>query len=174
MNRPYALVCRNVMATGTDIRQRIRDYLNPAYVKRQLLQALSLGDPPEKIALGVAVGVFLGVFPTFYVGIPLAAVGSRFFRYNMVAAIAGTAVSTPLTGPFIIAGSAVLGSLITGVDWNTVVEQLRGDQLWTAAWNTTITYLAGNIILCIISSIPAYFITKRAVVKYRRRRGVAT
>src|SRR3972149_4712560 len=169
MNRPYALVWRNVMATGTDIGQRIRDYLNPAYVKRQLLQALSLGDPPEKIALGVAVGVFLGVFPTFYVGIPLAAVGSRFFKYNMVAAIAGTAVSTPLTAPFILFASAALGSRITGVDWQSVVEQVKGDQIWAAAWNSAVTYLAGNIILCILTSIPAYFITERAVVEYRRR-----
>lgn len=149
----------------------IAEYLHPASIKRRLLQALSLGDSPEKIALGVAVGVFLGIFPTFNLGIILAILGVRVFHYNLAAAIAGSAVSTPLTSPIIIAASAALGSLITGSDWGAILEQMRGEQLWAAAWATALTYLTGNLILCALSSVPAYFITRQAVAEYRRRRG---
>lgn len=151
-------------------RRFLGEYLHPASIKRRLLQTLSLGDPPEKIALGVALGVFLGVFPTFNLGIILAVLGSRLFKYNLAASIAGSAVSTPLTSPLIIAASAALGSLITGVDWGTVLEQVKGEQLWDAAWAAVLTYMAGNLILCVLSSVPAYFITRQAVVEYRRRR----
>ena len=151
--------------------RRAGQYLSPAYIKGQLIQALSLGDPPEKIALGMTVGVVVGIFPTFYVGLILTALGARLFKYNMVAAVAGTAVATPLTSPFIIAASAALGSVITGLDWTVVAEQIKGEQFWTAAWAAILTYLAGNLILCALSSVPTYLITKRAVVEFRRRRG---
>ncbi len=158
-----------------DLRSALRQIwqeLHPAAMKRRLTQVVSLSDPPESIAMGVAVGVFLGVFPTFYTGLIFAVVGARFFRYNMIAAIAGTAVSTPLTGPFIIVASAMLGSRITGVDWSVVVDQVNSGDVWAAAQATAVTYLAGNIILCILTTLPAYFLTKRAVIEYRRRRGV--
>ncbi|MDP2727421.1 MAG: DUF2062 domain-containing protein [Dehalococcoidia bacterium] len=162
------------MGTKNSFLGPIGDYLHPASIKKRLQQALSLGDPPEKIAMGVAVGIFLGVFPTFNLGIILAVVGARFFKYNVAASIAGSAVATPLTSPFIIIASAALGSLITGTEWGYVAEQAKGEQFWDAAWTTALTYMAGNLILCAVSSIPAYFITKRAVVEYRQRRGVAT
>lgn len=141
-------------------------------MKRRMKQVVSLSDPPEEIATGVAVGVFLGVFPTFYLGLIVAIIGARFFKYNLIAAIAGTAVSTPLTSPFIIAASAVLGSWITGVDWGDVAHQVETGEVWTAARGAVITYLAGNIIFCILATIPSYFLTKQAVIEYRRRRGV--
>lgn len=173
----------------------IRNYLHPSYMKRQLLQALSLGDPPEKIAIGVAVGVFLGVFPTFYAGIPLAALGARLFKFNVAAAVAGTAIATPLTGPFIIVASAFLGGALTGADWTAITKEyqefigelgagfrsgfdlgpvadlLGKEEFWSTVRTTILTYLAGNLILCALSSVPAYFATKRAVVEFRRRRG---
>lgn len=145
--------------------------LHPASIKRRLVQVVSLKDPPEKIARGVAVGVFLGVFPTFYTGLIIAVLGARFFKYNLIAAIAGTAVSTPLTGPFIIVASAMLGSRITGVDWSIVVQQLETGEFWEAARDTALTYLAGNIILSILSTVLAYFLTRQAVIEYRKRRG---
>lgn len=145
--------------------------LHPAAMKRRLTQVVSLSDPPDRIAKGVAVGVFLGVFPTFYTGLIIAVLGARFFKYNLIAAIAGSAVSTPLTSPFIIVASAVLGSQITGVDWSIVVQQLETGEIWAAAQATALTYLAGNIILCILATVPAYFLTKQAVIEYRKRRG---
>lgn len=151
--------------------RQLADYLHPAAIRRRLLLALSLGDPPEKIAMGVAVGVFLGVLPTFNLGLLLALLGSRFFKYNLAASIAGSAVATPLTSPFIIAASAALGSLITGVAWGEVLERLQGEDLWPAARDIVLAYMAGNLILCALSSIPAYFITERAVRAYRQRAG---
>lgn len=173
-------------------------YLSPTYIKRQLAQVLSLGDPPEKIATGIAVGVFVGVFPTFYLGIPLVALGARLFGFNMAAAVAGTAVATPLTSPFIILGSAFLGSALTGTDWAAISQQyqvfirelsssfergfglggiadlLATGEFWSTVRTTVLAYLAGNVILSGATSVIAYFIAKQAVVEFRRRRGAMT
>ncbi|MDP2663812.1 MAG: DUF2062 domain-containing protein [Dehalococcoidia bacterium] len=146
--------------------------LNPAAIKGRFPQVVSLADPPDNIAIGMAVGVFLGVFPTFYMGLAFALLGSRIFKYNLIASIAGTAIATPLTGPVIIVASAALGSLITGVDWQLIAGQIGEGQIWAAAQASALTYLAGNIILCFLSTLPAYFITKQAVIEYRRKQGV--
>lgn len=174
----------------------LANYLHPAYIKKQLVLTLSLGDPPEKIAMGVAVGAFLGVFPTFYIGVPLAAIGARLFKFNMASAIAGSAISSPLTSPFIIVGSAALGGALTGTDWMVIAAQyqelikdlsstfkggldlgplaalLRKPEFWLTVKTTVLAYLAGNLILCVLTAVPGYFVTKQAVIRYRRRRGV--
>lgn len=173
----------------------LANYLHPAYIKKQLVLTLSLGDPPEKIAMGVAVGAFLGVFPTFYFGIPLAAIGARLFKFNMASAIAGSAISSPLTSPFIIVASAALGGALTGADWMVIAAQyqelikdlsatfkggldlgplaalLRKQEFWLTVKTTVLAYLAGNIILCVLTAVPAYFVTKHVVIGYRRKRG---
>lgn len=161
-----------MLAKGALLKRHLAEWLRPAALKRRFLQFLSLGDPPERIAWGVAVGVFLGIFPTFSLGIPLAVLGSRFFRYNPAAAVAGSVISNPFTTPLVIAISAALGSLITGREWQAVAGQIQEGQWLAAAWATVITYMAGNLILCAVSAIPAYFLTKQAVVVYRRRRGI--
>lgn len=160
------------MSSLIDALRQIGSYLHPSYIKKSFLQALRLGDPPESIAMGITVGIFLGIFPTFYLGLVLAALGARIFKYNMIAAIAGTAVATPLTAPFFLAASAALGGWITGLDWGVIMAQLQGERIWAAAGTAVIAYLIGNIILCILFCVPAYFLTKKAVVEYRRRRGV--
>lgn len=173
----------------------LANYLHPAYIKKQLVLTLSLGDSPEKIAMGVAVGAFLGVFPTFYIGVPLAAIGARLFKFNMASAIAGSAISSPFTSPFIIVASAALGGALTGADWVVIIEQyqqlikdlsatfkggldlgplaalLRKQEFWLTVKTTVLAYLAGNLILCVLTAVPAYFVTKHAVIGYRRKRG---
>ena len=178
-----------------ELRRIVVNYLHPGNIKKRLVQVLGLGDPPERIAMGVAVGVFLGVFPTFYIGIPLAAIGARLFKFNMASAIAGSAISSPLTSPFIIVASAALGGALTGADWVVIIEQyqelvkdlsttfkggldlgplaalLRKQEFWLTVKTTVLAYLAGNLILCVLTAVPAYFVTKQAVIGYRRRRG---
>ncbi|MBI2848663.1 MAG: DUF2062 domain-containing protein [Chloroflexi bacterium] len=146
-----------------------RERARVSFWREQLRQAIRLNDTPERIARGVAVGVFLGVFPTFGLGAIPAVVGSRFLGYNMVAALAGIVLANPLTSPIFITASAVLGSLITGQDWQELMAQIEDRQIISALSAASLTYLVGNLILSTALSLPTYLLAKRAVLNVRQR-----
>lgn len=66
-----------------------------------LRRILMLDDTPHSIAMGVAIGMFIGITPT--VGLQmllvmiLAAVTARLFRFNRIAALLTVYVSNPIT-----------------------------------------------------------------------------
>ena len=72
---------------------------------------LSLRASPHQIALGFAIGVFIGIFPTFGLGglviIALAALS----RFNVPAALLGTLIGNPLFASVWI----TLTCLLTGI-----------------------------------------------------------
>src|SRR4030066_2169369 len=79
-------------------------------------------------ALGFALGVFLGVFPTFGLGIPLALFLASIFRWNRVSAVLGSLVMNPLTTPFFWPLSGTLGAAIFGTDARNVLMNFQNGE----------------------------------------------
>src|SRR3972149_4209447 len=76
------------------------------------LRLVRVGGDPVHIALGFALGVFLGVFPTFGLGIPLSLLFASMFRWNRVSAILGSLVMNLLATRFFWALSGTRGAAI--------------------------------------------------------------
>ncbi len=129
------------------------------------LKLLRFRDPPEKIALSFSIGVFIGIFPTFGVGGILVILISYIFKLNYLAGLLGTFIMNYFTSPFFWALSYFVGNFIlTGrVEWKGFE---RGNLK-----NFAISYLVGNLIIAAIFSVISYFIVKKIVVTYRKRRG---
>ncbi len=68
-------------------------------------------DPAERsrLALGLAVGVFIANLPLYGVQALLSLFAARRFRLNPLATVAGSQFSTPPIGPLLIAGAIALG-----------------------------------------------------------------
>ncbi|MEZ5367293.1 MAG: DUF2062 domain-containing protein [Bryobacterales bacterium] len=74
------------------------------------LRSLRENSTPARTALGVALGAFIGIFPTFLVGAPLAFFVAGRFKLNRAAAVAGAVISmNPITAPILYPLSAWLG-----------------------------------------------------------------
>jgi uncharacterized protein (DUF2062 family) len=74
------------------------------------LRSLRENSTPARTALGVALGAFIGVFPTFLVGAPLAFFLAGRMGLNRAAAVAGAVISmNPITAPILYPLSAWLG-----------------------------------------------------------------
>ena len=64
------------------------------------LKILRIDDPPERIARGAAIGVAMGVLPTFGLGTLFALAFAFVFRANKAASVLGSFIMNPVTTPF--------------------------------------------------------------------------
>ena len=134
------------------------------------LRLVRVGGDSVHVALGFALGVFLGVFPTFGLGIPLSLFLASLFRWNRVSAVLGSLVMNPLTTPFFWTLSGTLGAAIFRVDARKVLHSVQnGERLRSLTMGAGI-YLAGNTIIALVSAAVGYFLAFRAVTLYREKK----
>lgn len=134
------------------------------------VRVVRINASPHRVASGVAVGVWLGVFPTFGLAPPVAYVLAWIFRFNKAGALAGSAVMNPLTSPFFWALSAMVGAAFTGTNWHEIYSQIRGESYVWALSRTTYLYLAGNLIVATATAALSYGIAFAAVRARDKRR----
>ncbi len=134
------------------------------------LRLIRVGGDPVHIALGFSLGVFLGVFPTFGIGIPLSLLLASVFRWNRVSAVLGSLVMNPITTPLFWTLSGTLGAAIFRVNANKIMSGVQnGERLRSLTAGAGI-YLVGNTIIALVSAAIAYFLALRVVTLYRKRR----
>ena len=150
---------------GKTLRQRTRRWL-----RLQYLRFLRSDASPHKAALGLAVGVFIGIFPTFGLGALLALGLAFLFRFSKVSAVVGSAIMNPVTSPVFWGLSFTLGSWLTGVEVGGLAQMFDEGKIWTTAGDVIWTYLAGNTVLAVGLALLFYFLGFKAVGAYLKRR----
>src|SRR5688572_29744790 len=73
---------------------------------------LQLDDPPWRIALALAVGVFISCTPTFGFQTLLAILVATATRLNRAATVTGVWLNLPWVTPFVYAGALKLGQVL--------------------------------------------------------------
>lgn len=134
------------------------------------LQMLRINDPPERIARGAAIGVCMGILPTFGAGIILSFVIALALKGNKAAAVLGSFIMNPVTSAFFWSASILLGSVITGQDYAAIIKVVREDGILKGAGWTYAVFMAGNAIVTSVFTVGAYFLVRWGVTKYRRKR----
>ena len=144
--------------------------------RRQLkliyLKTIRINDPPESIARGAAIGVLMGILPTFGLGIVLSIICAIIIRANKTAAVLGSFIMNPITTPFFWTLSAGVGSLIFWEDRTKILSHIMDHQFLNGAGWAYLVFLAGNLIVSTVFSVGTYFIIKRAVERRRRERAL--
>jgi uncharacterized protein (DUF2062 family) len=135
------------------------------------LRTVRQNSSPARIATGTAVGVFLGIFPTFGLGIPVALGLAYLFRFNAISAVIGSTIMNPLTTPFFWTASALLGGAIFGEDVQHLWSLIRSGAAKEAIITSTGAYLVGNTIIAITCAGIFWVLSYLAVLGFRRARG---
>ena len=129
--------------------------------------------PPESVAAGWALGVFVGCAIPFGLQLVISVPLAIMMRVSKVGATIGTLISNPLTILFIYpAQTFVVNKLLFGgslsfshlmdTEWNwSTVKELGGEVM-------TSLFLGGFALAVILTPI-AYFVVRRVVVAYRVR-----
>ena len=161
------------------------------YVKIRLRR---LPDTPEKIARGIAAGVFMSWTPLFGLHMLAAVLLARVVRGNMVAGLLGTFFGNPLTFVPIAAVSLGLGRKILGAPpgrdtvhgdaslggvgndiWDNVIALFtpaKADWSGVAAFYDTLflPYLVGGLLPGLISAAVSYAVFVPLIGAYQARR----
>lgn len=134
------------------------------------LKILRIDDPPERIARGAAIGVAMGVLPTFGLGIILSLAAAFILRANKAASVLGSFIMNPVTSPFFWTGSIVVGSFLTGDDFSVIYAQMRENGWATGAGRATLDFLIGNLVVTAVTTIASYYVVRNWVIRHRRKK----
>ncbi len=137
----------------------------------QWLKFLRLQEDPQKLAWGMALGVFVGVTPTIPFHSLAALSLAALFRVSPVTAFIGIQFSNPLTiVPFYLAAYKV-GKFLLHRGKPLVFPESFSFEAWLRVlWQGGLALQVGGIIIAIPPAIAAYFLTLWIVRRFHRRK----
>ena len=131
--------------------------------KLTLVRFVRMRGLPEEIAKGVALGIFIGMTPTFGFQMAIAIFFAYLLRKNRLAAILGVWVTNPVTAPVIYAIEYEIGRILLDVKR----ARLPADFTWEAyanlGWDIMYPLWVGGLITGVVLGTLSYFITLRIV-----------
>ncbi|MBI5492406.1 MAG: DUF2062 domain-containing protein [Deltaproteobacteria bacterium] len=136
------------------------------------LKIIRIDDPPGRIARGAAIGVLMGVLPTFGLGTLLSLGAAFVLKANKAAAVLGSFIVNPLTSPFFWTLSIFVGSFIMREDSRTILERLKTEGVLMGAERASLVYMVGNVLVSAVFTGAAYYLVKRAVIRHRKKKAL--
>ena len=141
------------------------------YIRDRIRSLLRLNDPPKKLALAFAVGIFIAFSPTIGLHTVSCLFFAWIFRLNKLVVFTAAFVNNPwsmvpLFGFCLWFGIKITGSTIAtpDIDWQTLTFSTAYDILRPYLW----PFVAGTVVLGVAAAILSYFFIYWAVVKYRK------
>jgi uncharacterized protein (DUF2062 family) len=142
--------------------------------------ALHLADPPWRLALSLAVGVFISFTP-FYGLQTLLAIGTAVvLRLNRAATVTGTWLNLPWFAPLVYAGALRLGTLVIpdpqGIRgaWLAQILSEPGSLSWrdlpVLLDHVSLPLLVGTSLLGGVAGIVTYVVSFRLITRRRAAR----
>jgi len=148
-----------------------------ARLTRRLGAVLRLDDSPSRIALALAVGVFISCTPFYGLQTLLSLGIATLFRLNKAATLTGTWLNLPWFAPFVYGLALHVGSLIVpdpqGIDADAVTGLLRTST--SLSWanvvqllrDVSLALLIGTTVVGAVAGVATFVV---ALVVLRRRR----
>ncbi len=134
---------------------------------------LKIRGEPREVALGLALGVFIGMMPILGLQTVSAIFFASLLKWNKISAALGTLISNPLTIPPLYALTYFVGSKIMGLQ--------QGLPRFTGTGVDTLLHLLnrtpeiiwamflGGFILGLPAAVAAYFFSREAVRQYQSK-----
>ena len=131
--------------------------------KLNFLRLIRLHGTPEEIAKGFALGIFIGMTPTFGVQMPISFFLAWLLRENKLAALIGVWITNPLTAPFIYATEYELCRLLLGMERLSLPTEYSFEALTHTSWNVLVPLFVGSLIFAILFGTISYALTLRFI-----------
>ena len=139
-------------------------------LKRAYERFLKIRGRPREIALGFALGLFIGMTPTIGFQMPIAIFVAALFKWNKISAAVAVWITNPLTAPFIYSFSYFVGAkmlgfkiapkLLTGLDFATLKE---------ASAKIFLATTVGGVVAGIPLALLGYYLAFSAVRGYQTK-----
>lgn len=141
------------------------------WARYHYLRIMRLGATPHCIAMGLALGIFVGFMPIVPFQTVVVLTLAFIFKGNKIAAALGTWISNPIDLPFFYYGLYLVGKWVLPINGPGFdPKHLEMSQLIASGWGLFAMMLTGGLILGIPAAIITYFAARRMVIVYRKRR----
>ena len=128
---------------------------------------------PREIALGFALGVFIGVTPTMGIQMPIALFLAALLKWSKISAVFGVWITNPFTAPFIYGITYVVGAHLLGLKTTmTLPEELTWSIVREMLKNAPVIFGAltvGGILVGLPLAVFGYYVSFAAVDKYQQK-----
>ena len=135
-------------------RKIIRNWLNK--FQEQFQKAILSKTSSHEIALGMAVGIFIGFLPFLGFQVLIGLVAIFLFRINKITTLLGIFVTNPITITPIFAFNYFIGKLILGAEKVSQSSNLLSIEVLLENFKPLII---GSVVVGFVVAIVAYFIT---------------
>jgi len=132
-------------------------------IKLNFLRFVRLRGAPDEIAKGVALGIFIGMTPTFGFQIVLALFFAWLLRENKLAAILGVWITNPVTAPFVYALEYESGRLLLGMKHARLPVEFSFSAFEHLGWEVLFPLSLGSLLYGILCASLAYALTLRMI-----------
>lgn len=148
-------------------------------LRASLINIATLDSSPRKIALGVAVGMFVGMLPITGLQTGTGLLLSFLLRVNKVAVVLSTQfLCNPLTLPFLFFFNLKVGEHILAYQQSSVslsvfqglVEQISFGNFLEVLANIAKPLYLGSIMVAPVAGVIGYGLALTVIRSYRRRR----
>lgn len=145
---------------------KIRSGLRRAYER-----FIRIRGDPKQTALGLALGIFIGVSPLVGFQLILAVLIAALLGWNKIAAAMGTLISNPITTPFIYTFAYYVGSSVMGTTAENLVVIPRdletAARMMEEAPRLLLALTLGTVLIGLPLALLGYFASYAALIKYR-------
>jgi hypothetical protein len=140
------------------------------------IKLFKINDSPQRIALGLGLGVFSGIFPGTG---PIASLFLAFlFRANRASALIGSLLTNTWLSVLIFILSVKAGSVIFGIrwqqlrqDWNYLLINFNWRNLFKlSALKVILPVFIGYFVIALAIGLLVYLITLPVIIQARKRR----
>jgi uncharacterized protein (DUF2062 family) len=131
--------------------------------KLMLVRFIRLRGLPEEIAKGVALGIFIGMTPTFGLQMIIAIFFAYLLRENRLAAILGVWITNPVTAPVIYAIEYEVGRILLGLEHVDLPGEFSFGAFADLSYDIIGPLWVGGLVGGVLFGSLAYFITLRLV-----------
>lgn len=146
--------------------------MNKRGIKYNLIRLFRLKSSAHQIALGIAVGLVPGWFPTFGVGGVFSVILAKLVRANLIAALISGA-SVTFLWPFMYFLNMKIGGHVTSLFKDTVpppVDDVSFELDQAFSWqNIGTEFIVGAVVNSILFGVITYLVTYWLFKRYRNR-----
>ena len=140
-------------------------------LKKGYRRFLKIRGHPNEIALGLALGLFVGMTPSMGFHTAIAVFIAALFKWNKISAAVGVWITNPLTAPFIYSVNYFIGAKLIGLQKVYLLSEVHGFtkiyKIMLKApeifWALTI----GGIVLGLPLAVAGYYFSFSVVQKYQ-------
>lgn len=127
--------------------------------KLNLIRLIRLRAEPDAVARGMALGLFIGMTPTFGIQMFLALIFAFVLRQNKIAALIGVWNTNPLTAPIIYGLEYEVGRVLMQLPHPETAIQFDYNTLRELGWLVASPLCLGSLILGVPVALIGYALT---------------